>query len=80
MCSFYVDFDEAPAIGGQQAFFFTGDKVDPRRLVGGRIAGFRFDDGNRLIFTVILPPQPMSDWESIEIDDGPNHTPPAASH
>lgn len=53
--SFYIDFDEAPEIGGQQAFYFLGDKLPADELRGCRILDFRFDEERRLVVTVEAP-------------------------
>ncbi|WP_406697247.1 hypothetical protein V5E97_00275 [Singulisphaera sp. Ch08] len=50
--SFFIDFDEDPMIGGQQAFYFTAAKLPAEKLVGCRIVDFCFDEERRLIITV----------------------------
>jgi hypothetical protein len=50
--SFYIDFDEDPEIGGQQAFYFLGDKLPADELRGCRIVDFSFTEERRLVLTV----------------------------
>ncbi|SIO23476.1 hypothetical protein SAMN05444166_3147 [Singulisphaera sp. GP187] len=54
-CSFYIDFDENPEIGGQQAFYFLGDKLPANELRGCRIVDICFNEERQLVLTVETP-------------------------